>query len=70
MTPIQNQIAQTATRLGLTLDPRHVEGWMRYDHDVLSHLPEEAFEAYCVRVADADEAWQMQLEAMAQIEGL
>lgn len=70
MTSITNRIIQTMIRLGLEhIDPRHVEAWIRYDFD-LRHLPEAVFSEYCSRVAGADEAHTIDLEAMAQIEGL
>jgi hypothetical protein len=66
----QATIAKLATFLELELDPRHVHAWMRSDHGTLNHLPRYVFADYCYKVADADEAWTIQLEAMAQIEGL
>jgi hypothetical protein len=70
MTTTQRFIAEIATAEGLTLDPRHVEAWMRSDHYTLCNLKDEAFRAYSYMTAHASAALLAMLEGFAKAEGL
>jgi len=69
MTYTQRVIAEIADAHCLTLDPRHVEAWMRSDHDTLSHLEDEVFRAYAHMTANATPEYLAILEQLAQAEG-
>lgn len=42
----QDIIAAEAARMGVEVDPRHVEGWMRLEFGSLDAQPRERFRAF------------------------
>jgi hypothetical protein len=65
---IHQIILDSAAAVNVTVDPRHVEAWMRADHDTLGHLDAQVFEQYCIQTANADLFFCIELERMAQAE--
>lgn len=59
-------IETQATELDVTIDPRHVEAWMRGDHGTLNHLPVSEFRKYCGWVAQLDAMDIAMLESTAR----
>jgi hypothetical protein len=66
----QQMIREIATDLNLTLDPRHVEAFMRSEHGTISHLADDTFRQYCKEVAGLPAYDIKVLEDLAQMDGL
>jgi hypothetical protein len=63
-------ISEAAADVNVTVDPRHVEAWMRSVYNTLGHLDMATFRKYCRMTAKAHPDDIKTLESLAQMDNI